>query len=294
MVAPSPCVLACLAHVAPYPDRMTTGEQQQTSPAVAHLQRLRDEHRERQMEAGVDPGVFPAGHNTVQFGGGDSAAVRTYRSPDDADIAAAVLGARAIVLLDDRLYRAGLELARLNRMVTAADDERRLAKLRAANLSGRLRAVLALHSEGTVPMAHCSDGCCTHGTGVCVSCGEAYPCSTARAAEGLREGGVDVVDGAGGAAGGEAHGVGDCVEPSVEQDGAATGGGRVGDGDDACGEQRGDGGVHDTGEGVVEPVAAGVPLEPVGGGDGGERGKLGDDVAGDVPGRLDGGAGGGQ
>jgi len=100
----------------------------------------------------------------------------------DEHIRDAVLHARAMVEIADRLDRAQATIADRDRQIAELRESARRAEQERQRLLGRIFAVHNVHRELTE--VACGDGCCHEGLGTCASCEEPWPCRTYRASDG--------------------------------------------------------------------------------------------------------------
>lgn len=108
------------------------------------------------------------------------AMIKVIPSLTEDHIQQAVMTARAILALQDRLERALAEVERLKADLEQRRSWSTSAQQRERKLQDRLFAVDNLHSEAT--RVTCGDGCCHEELGHCGYCNEPYPCRTVKAA----------------------------------------------------------------------------------------------------------------
>lgn len=123
--------------------------------------------------------------------------VRWIPALTDEHIQQAVLTARAVVALDERLARALHNVAERDQKIADMERWRLQGAQERQRLIGRLGAVRNLHSERCE--VACGDGCCHEGLGTCEYCDEPWPCATYRAADGTPEVAADAPPGGDGA-----------------------------------------------------------------------------------------------
>lgn len=105
--------------------------------------------------------------------------VRHIRSATDVDVERAVVMARAVLRLDDRLHQAEQDLAKRDATIATMRSGAETTGRERQRMLDQVHAVEDLHAEADKVI--CGDGCCHEGLGYCGYDREPYPCKTIQA-----------------------------------------------------------------------------------------------------------------